>query len=549
MEEKRRIRSIACIGGGFVGGITAAIIAYKTHASVTVIDTDSRRIAAWNSGNLPFDEPGLKDIVFSVRKTALDETFIANPRPHVESAHDGNQLGVEADLRREHPTSGCGELWFSSNVGSAITDADLILVCVDTPSKRSNTGEGSLLDLMFLKSAVKSIATNASTSKIVAIKSTVSCGTTQSVEKMLTANTSTNIRLIVLSNPEFMAQGSAISDLLEPDRIVIGSSMTEEGVQAAATLADLYAQWIPRASILTMNHASAELSKLASNALLAQRVTNANALSIISEGVGADVEDVTRVCGLDARIGPQMMRAGLGFGGKCFQKDNNALEHMCRALNLNTIANHWRSTTSLNAIQRDRFSRRVIAHIKTLQHVPTIALLGCAFKEGASDLTNSSFISLSESIWRSGGKIAVFDPQIPEISIWRALSRFATDIPDCLSRLEVCKNAYDACDLADTVVITTSWAEFGNRDQKATSTGPEHVVQPEDPGSTDSTSKGASRKLDWERIAVNMNPPKVVFDGWNILDPFKMEAYGVKVEGIGKGSPEKVKPYLDAQLV
>ncbi len=288
------IRRITCLGSGYVGGPTSAVTAFKSsNIEVTVVDVNPDRIAAWQSDSLPVYEPGLYDIVRTARQM---------------------------------------NLFFSTDIDKAILNADLIFVCVNTPTKADGIGKGAAADLGFVEAATRNIARVATSNKIVVEKSTVPCRTAQSIREIvcifplswskntdhpkLSANAQPGVTFDVLSNPEFLAEGTAIRDLLEPDRIIIGSMPTPAGHRAANALAEIYGQWVPRERIITMNLWSSELCKLAANALLAQRISSVNALSAICEATGADVDKVTHACGLDSRIGPHMLKAGPGFGGR-----------------------------------------------------------------------------------------------------------------------------------------------------------------------------------------------------------------------------------------
>ncbi|KAF9371162.1 UDP-glucose 6-dehydrogenase 1, partial [Podila verticillata] len=263
--------NICCIGAGYVGGPSSAIIAYQCHdIKVTIVDLNQARIDAWNSDNLPIYEPGLDEIVFARRGK---------------------------------------NLFFSTDVDQAIIDADLIFVSVNTPTKKTGMGAGMAADLAYIETATRRIAQVATTSKVVIEKSTVPCRTAQSMRTILEANSSKDIRFDILSNPEFLAEGTAVNDLTNPDRVLIGCLQTPEGFAAQQKLVDVYTRWIPKERVITMNLWSSELSKLAANALLAQRISSINALSAICEATGADVDEVAYACGTDSRIGPKFLKA------------------------------------------------------------------------------------------------------------------------------------------------------------------------------------------------------------------------------------------------
>ncbi|KAL8679774.1 MAG: hypothetical protein Q9186_003990 [Xanthomendoza sp. 1 TL-2023] len=465
-----RVKKITCMGSGFVGGTkapfahrsysqvttdslqgpTSAVIAYNnSDIEVTVVDINPDRISAWKSNSLPIYEPGLDEIVRAVR--------------------DGAPLGQQRD--RYNPYAAPDEvslfrranLFFSTNVDQAIMDADLIFVCVNTPTKTHGIGKGSAADLDFVEAATRTIAKVATQDKIVVEKSTVPCKTAQSIREILAANAHPGVRFDVLSNPEFLAEGTAVRDLLNPDRIIIGSMPTAAGYRAAATLAEVYGRWVPQERIITMNLWSSELSKLAANAMLAQRISSVNALSAICEATGADVDEVSYACGLDSRIGPQMLKAGPGFGGSCFQKDIFNIVYLSESLHLYEIADYWRAVINMNEHQKQRFTKRIISCLYNNLAGKKLAVLGFAFKKNTSDTRESPAITLVSNFLVERARVAIYDPRVPEYQIWRELSNNGSD-PEMLKKnVSVCSTAYEACEAADAVVIMTEWDEFSNK--------------------------------------------------------------------------------------
>ncbi|KAL8788455.1 MAG: hypothetical protein Q9213_001678 [Squamulea squamosa] len=443
------VKRITCIGSGFVGGPTSAVIAYMSDVDVTVVDINSDRISAWKSASLPIYEPGLDEIVQAVRARV-------RPSQHFDN-HDSNTGADGATSARR------AKLFFSTDVDQAIVDADLIFVCVNTPTKSHGIGKGSAADLDFVEAATRNIARVATQDKIVVEKSTVPCRTAQSIREILAANAHPGVRFDVLSNPEFLAEGTAIRDLLNPDRIIIGSMPTSAGQRAAATLVEVYEQWVPRERIITMNLWSSELSKLAANAMLAQRISSVNALSAICEATGADVDEVSYACGLDSRIGSQMLKAGPGFGGSCFQKDIFNIVYLSESLHLYEIADYWRAIINMNEHQKQRFTKRIISCLYNNLAGKKLAVLGFAFKKDTSDTRESPAITLVSNFVAERARVAVYDPRVPEDQVWRELLNNGSDAVMLKRNVSVCRTAYEACMAADAVVVMTEWDEFSNK--------------------------------------------------------------------------------------
>lgn len=340
------VRSICCLGAGYVGGPTCCVIAQQCpHIAVTVVDKDPDRIAAWNSTRLPIYEPGLDKVVEEVRGRNLH---------------------------------------FSTDIEAAIRGADLIFISVNTPTKSFGMGKGKAADLRYVEIAARMIAETVEEGaglKIVVEKSTVPVRAAESISHILEHNTKTGVRYQVLSNPEFLAEGTAIQDLLHPDRVLIGGEQTDEGRAAIEALAKVYSHWVAREQIVTMNTWSSELSKLAANAFLAQRISSINSLSAICEASGADVSEVALAVGKDSRIGPKFLQASVGFGGSCFQKDILNLVYISECLNLPEVADYWSQVISLNNYQRDRFARRIVEGLFNTVTGKQIAVLGFSFKK------------------------------------------------------------------------------------------------------------------------------------------------------------------------
>lgn len=413
------------------GGPSGAIIASKNpHVQVTIVDLNSERIQAWNSDTLPVYEPGLAGIV----KTARD--------------------GI--------PGSRKPNLFFSTQVDKAIAEADLVFIGVNTPTKTRGLGAGKASDLGWLESATRRIAKAAERDLIVVEKSTVPCRTAASIREILISNGKPGVNFEVLSNPEFLAEGTAVKNLLKPDRLLIGCLQTAAGWAAAAELTELYAAWVPRDQIVTMNLWSSELAKLAANAMLAQRISSINAISAICEATGANVNEVSYACGLDSRIGPKMLQASVGFGGSCFKKDVLNLVYIAESLNLPEVAAYWESVVQVNEYQRSRFTKRIVNCLHNTLNGKKIAVLGFAYKKDTGDTRESTAITVVNHLLAENAQISIYDPKVTESQIMRDLS--ADNDPEALkSSVKVHTDPYEACGDAHAVVILTEWDMFSNK--------------------------------------------------------------------------------------
>ncbi|KAG1903583.1 UDP-glucose/GDP-mannose dehydrogenase family, NAD binding domain-containing protein [Suillus fuscotomentosus] len=464
-----RVKQICCIGAGYVGGPTCAVIALKCpHIRVTIVDLNQARIDAWNSPdfNLPIYEPGLEDVVRQARGR---------------------------------------NLFFSTDVDKGIRDADLIFVSVNTPTKKSGVGAGFAADLNYVELATRRIAATATSSKIVVEKSTVPCRTAESMRTILDANSKPNARFDILSNPEFLAEGTAIDDLFAPDRVLIGSLQTQEGKEACAALSEVYQNWVPKERILTVGLWSSELSKLAANAMLAQRISSVNALSAICEATGANIAEVAHSIGQDSRIGPKFLRASVGFGGSCFQKDILNLVYLSESLNLKEVAEYWKQVVTMNEYQKRRFSKRVVDTLFNTITGKRIAVLGFAFKADTGDTRESAAITLIRDFQQERALVNIYDPQVESNQIWADLNEASPDVPlETIQRqVSICSSALEACKNAEAVVIATEWAEF--------------------------------KTIDWQAVYASMNKPAFVFDGRLLVDADRLRSIGFKVTVIGRG--------------
>lgn len=450
--------SICCLGAGYVGGPTMAMIAAKCpDIRVTVCDPNETRIAAWNSDTLPVYEPGLQEVV--------------------ESARGKN-------------------LFFSTDVKAAIKEASIIFVSVGTPTKTYGVGAGRAADLKYIEAAARMIAEVAEGPKIIVEKSTIPVKTAEAMLTILRSN-SKNGTFQVLSNPEFLAEGTAIEDLNNPDRVLIGGEQTPEGLAAIEEVVSIYARWIPRDRILTTNLWSSELSKLVANAFLAQRISSINSISALCEATGADVDEVGRAIGKDSRIGPKFLKASVGYGGSCFQKDILNLTYLCQHFGLPEVAAYWESVVKINDWQKARFSGRIVRDLFNTVSGKHIGILGFAFKKDTNDTRETAAIAVCRDLLAEGAKVYVYDPQVGEEQI-RADVLGTAENPN----LVVVRSALEACNGAHAVAILTEWDEF--------------------------------KDLEFKKIYESMLKPAFIFDGRNILPHAKLKEIGFRVFAIGK---------------
>ena len=460
------IKNICCIGAGYVGGPTMAVIAQKCpHIKVTVVDLNQDRINAWNNEDvslLPIYEPGLDAVVKEARGR---------------------------------------NLFFSTEVDQAIDDADLIFISVNTPTKTYGVGKGMAADLKYIELCARQIARVAKTDKIVVEKSTLPVRTAQAIKDILD-NTGNGVNFQILSNPEFLAEGTAIEDLFAPDRVLIGGDTTIEGQEAIRKLVEVYANWVNKDLILTTNVWSSELSKLTANAFLAQRVSSINAMSELCEKTGADVTEVAKAIGLDSRIGSKFLKSSVGFGGSCFQKDILNLVYIAKSYGLNEVADYWEQVIIMNDHQKRRFSKNIINTLYNTVSGKKIAFLGWAFKKDTNDTRESAAIYVANDLISERANIAIFDPKVEENQILSDLnyleSRSAEENKKYIS---VENNGYDACNKAHAIAILTEWDEF--------------------------------KTYDWQKIYDNMLKPAFVFDGRNILNKAELEKIGFIYQAIG----------------
>ena len=450
-------KNILCIGAGYVGGPTMAMIAAKCpDYRVTVVDINTQRIAAWNSANLPIYEPGLDELVRTARGR---------------------------------------NLFFSTDIDGGIRDNDIIFVSVNTPTKTFGAGAGMAADLQYWEKTARQILENSISNKVVIEKSTLPVKTALAMERILNSQPN-GISFDVLSNPEFLAEGSAIHDLENPDRILIGSRETERGRSARNSIVEIYARWIPRDRIITTNIWSSELSKLVSNAFLAQRISSINAISALCEKTEADVTEVARAVGMDSRIGAKFLNASVGFGGSCFKKDILNLVYLCRFYGLEEVADYWESVVNINAYQQERFIMNMMTAMFNTLAGKRICIFGFAFKADTGDTRESPAIFIAKRLLEEHAEVVISDP--------KALDNARIDLSGLAGVLDYREDPYEAAAGCHAIAVMTEWDIY--------------------------------RTLDYERIYREMAKPAFIFDGRNILDHAACFRIGFNVYPIGKPS-------------
>lgn len=464
----KKISKICCIGAGYVGGPTMAVIAFKCpEINVTVVDVNPERIAKWNSDDLsqlPVYEPGLQDVVAKTRGR---------------------------------------NLFFSTDIESGIKNAEMIFISVNTPTKTYGKGKGMAADLKYVELCARQIADVADEEKIIVEKSTLPVRTAQTIRTIM-ENCGKNIQFQILSNPEFLAEGTAISDLENADRVLIGGDHTsEEGREAIDSLAAIYEHWIPSEKIIKTNLWSSELSKLTANAFLAQRVSSINSMSALCELTEADVDEVAAAIGADKRIGPKFLKASVGFGGSCFQKDILNLVYICRSLGLDEVADYWQGVIDINNYQKRRFAEKIVTNLFNTVAGKKIAFLGWAFKKDTNDTRETPAMYVADYLLEETARITVYDPKVNHLQMLSDVNHLGTRDEAINEKLLTCSSdPYETCHDAHAVAILTEWDEF--------------------------------KSYDWQRIYNSMKKPAFVFDGRNIVDAEKLRKIGFKVFLIGK---------------
>jgi UDPglucose 6-dehydrogenase len=471
------MNKICCIGAGYVGGPTMAVIARKCpNITVTVVDISEERIAAWSDPDLdklPIYEPGLAEVVAKVRGK---------------------------------------NLFFSTEIDKAIEEADMIFIAVNTPTKTYGKGKGMAADLTYVEQCARRIAEVATSDKIVVEKSTLPVRTAEAIQTILEQSPH-GAQFEVLSNPEFLAEGTAIADLFKSDRVLIGGRRTPTGEQAVQALVDIYANWIPPEKIVTTNVWSSELSKLVSNAFLAQRISSINSISALCEATGADVEEVATAVGKDSRIGPKFLKASVGFGGSCFQKDILNLVYLCEQYGLDEVADYWQGVISINDYQKNRFANRIQQALFNTVNGKKIAFWGWAFKKDTNDTRESAAIYVANQLLAEGAEIVVYDPKVSLArmqmdlqTLWEYRGETETDINRKMAKLHSVDSAEAACTKAHALAVITEWDVFQTQD--------------------------------FEIIYTQMEKPAFVFDGRKILDYNQLQSIGFTAHEIGKATED-----------
>ncbi|PIB25516.1 UDP-glucose 6-dehydrogenase [Maribacter sp. 4U21] len=463
----QKITNICCIGAGYVGGPTMSVIANKCpHIQVTVVDINQDRIDQWNTEDLdqlPIYEPGLKEIV--------------------------------AESRGKN-------LFFSNEVDRAIDEAQMIFISVNTPTKTYGKGKGQAADLKFVELCARNIAKVSKTDKIVVEKSTLPVRTAQAIQNILD-NTGDGVHFEILSNPEFLAEGTAIDDLIHADRVLIGGNETPTGQDAKDALSAIYENWLPKERILQTNIWSSELSKLVANAFLAQRVSSINSISALCEKTDANIQEISRAIGFDSRIGPKFLNASVGFGGSCFQKDILNLVYIARSFGLQEVADYWEQVIIMNDYQKSRFVEHIISTLYNTISGKKIVIYGWAFKKDTNDTRESAAIHVANALMEEHAEVIVYDPKVTESRIYQDLDYLNTRSPEENRRLlTVAKDPIAITTDAHAIAILTEWDEF----------------------------KG----YDWEKIYSQMLKPAFVFDGRRILKTDEMKAIGFNYYKIGQ---------------
>jgi len=424
------VKEICCIGAGYVGGPTMAVIAFKCpEYKVTVVDINKERIKAWNGDidKLPIYEPGLKEIVKKTRSN---------------------------------------NLFFSNDIDKAIDSSSIIFMAVNTPTKDYGEGKGMATDLTYVEECSKRIAKMSKSNKIVVEKSTAPIGTAEKIKETLSLNNK-NVKFEVISNPEFLAEGSAIDDLINPDRVLVGGDQTPSGKEAISQITSIYSNWIAQEKIITTNLWSSELSKLASNAFLAQRVSSINSLSALCEESGANIQEVSKAVGADTRIGNKFLEASVGFGGSCFKKDILNLVYLCKFYGLNEVSEYWHQVIKINDYQKNRFASRIVNELNGTVNNKIITLLGWAFKKDTNDSRESASIDIANYLLTEGAIINVYDPMVSNelihddlVNKLKSNGLDNDQIESKISRVNIYDNIYKAAENTFCLSILTEWDEF-----------------------------------------------------------------------------------------
>ena len=464
-----KIKNICCIGAGYVGGPTMAVIAYNCpEYKITIVDSNKSRIDQWNGPveNLPIYEPGLKEIISTVRNK---------------------------------------NLFFSNDIEKSINKAEIIFIAVNTPTKTKGEGKGMAADLTNIEKCARLIAKSSSSDKIIVEKSTAPVGTGKKIKSVLNSENS-KLKFQIVSNPEFLAEGTAINDLMNPDRVLIGGEESEEGDKVVNIIANIYREWLPENKIILTNLWSSELSKLASNTFLAQRISSINSLSALCEKSGADIDEVSAAVGMDSRIGDKFLKVSIGFGGSCFKKDILNLVYLCRYYSLDEVAEYWLQVLKINDFQKTRFSENVINELDNDVNDKTISILGWAFKKDTNDSRESGAIDISANLLEAGASLKIYDPMVSKSSIINDLTQLWSTqgveediIKSRLKKVKLSNTIDESLYNSSCICVLTEWDEFLN--------------------------------YNWKKAKKR---PEIIFDGRNFLDTDKLKTIFKKVISLGK---------------
>ncbi len=450
-------KNILCIGAGYVGGPTMAMIAFKCpQYKITVVDINQTRIAQWNSDTLPIYEPGLDKIVKAARNR---------------------------------------NLFFSTDIENGIKESEIIFVSVNAPTKTFGAGAGMAADLQYWEKTAREILKYSESDKVIIEKSTLPVKTATAMERILSTSES-GIHFEVLSNPEFLAEGTAMNDLENPDRVLIGSHETPSGIKAREVLIDIYANWVSKERIITSNIWSSELSKLVANAFLAQRISSINSISALCEKTDANITEVAQIVGMDSRLGNKFLNASVGFGGSCFKKDILNMVYLCRHYGLDEVADYWDGVIKINDYQKNRFVKNMLDVMFNTLAKKRICLFGSAFKANTGDTRESPAIFIAKKLVEEKAKLVITDP--------KALQNAKIDLKGIDGEVSYTEDPYEAVVGCDAIAVMTEWDIF--------------------------------KTLDYDRIYRSMVKPAFIFDGRNILDHKRLFEIGFNVFPIGKSA-------------
>ena len=465
--SENKINSICCIGAGYVGGPTMAVIAKNCpNIKITVVDLNQERINLWNSDDLsliPIFEPGLQEIIKEVRHQ---------------------------------------NLFFTTDIENSIKSADMVFISVNTPTKTKGIGAGRASDISWVEACTRQVAKYSVGETIVVEKSTIPVKTAEAIKSILANSIKTKTeknksKFSVLSNPEFLAEGTAIKDLQDPDRILIGGE--EEG--SIKALKNVYLNWVNERKIITTNLWSSELSKLTANAFLAQRISSINSISALCEVTGANIDEVKEAIGLDTRIGGKFLNAGPGFGGSCFKKDILNLTYLCEHFGLPEVSKYWEQVISINEWQKFRIYKMVINKLFGNVNRKKIGILGFSFKADTNDTRDSPSILICKNLLVEGASLFIHDPQVNEKQIELDLANVGVENS---SNWTYSKNLEEIYNNSDALIILTEWDQY--------------------------------KSINWDLVGKKMRSPSWVFDTRKIIKKEKVKNCDFNFWQVGLGN-------------